>query len=56
MKKMILSIILCVALMLGAFVAWSCYKDLLALLLFCAALVPSCLFEEGRQEYKSSKR
>ena len=53
MKKMIISIVACIVLMLGAFTAWACYKDVLATALFIAALIPSCLFEQGRQEYKS---
>jgi len=51
MKKMILSVVACAALMLGAFWAWAVYRDILAAFLLILALVPSCLFEEGRQEY-----
>ena len=56
MKKMIVSIIACMALMFGAFYAWACYKDVLATILFICALIPSCLFEQGRQEYKARRR
>ena len=51
MKKMIVSVVACAALMLGAFWAWASYRDILAALLLILALVPSCLFEEGRQEH-----
>lgn len=51
MKKMIVSVVACAALMLGAFWAWAVYRDILAALLLILALVPSCLFEQGRQEY-----
>ena len=56
MKKMILSVVACAALMLGAFWAWASYRDILAASLFILALVPSCLFEEGRQERMSDRR
>lgn len=55
MKKMIISIVACAALMLGAFCAWAVYRDILAAFLFILALVPSCLFEEGRREYFNIK-
>lgn len=55
MKKMFISLIACMALMLGAFIAWACYKDVLATVLFIGALIPSCLFEQGRQEYQARK-
>jgi len=51
MKKMIVSVVACSALMLGAFWAWAAYRDILAALLLILSLVPSCLFEEGRQEH-----
>jgi len=54
MKKMIISVVACAALMLGAFWAWASYRDILAALLFILALVPSCLFEQGRQERRRS--
>ena len=54
MKKMIISILACMLLVLASFIAWSCYHDILAAFLFACALVPSCLFEQGRQEYKES--
>jgi len=56
MKKMIISIIACMALMSGAFFAWACYKDVLATILFIGALIPSCLFEQGRQERKARRQ
>ena len=55
MKKMIISLIACMVLMFGAFIAWACYKDILATVLFIGALIPSCYFEQGRQEYKSHR-
>ncbi len=55
MKKMIISVIACVALVFGACVAWLYSKDLIAGILILTALVPSCLFEEGRKEYKSGR-
>ena len=55
MKKMIISILACMALEFGSLVAWELYIDWLAALLFMLALIPSCLFEEGRKEYKASK-
>lgn len=55
MKKMIISIIACMALEFGSLVAFELYIDWLAALLFILALIPSCLFEEGRQEYKALK-
>ena len=55
MKKMILSIIACMALVFGSIIAWCCYKDILAAILFICAIIPSCLFEEGRKEYKASR-
>ncbi len=55
MKKMILSILACVALVFGSLIAWCCYKDLLAGFLFVCALIPSCLFEEGRKEYNENR-
>ena len=54
MKKMILSLVACVALVFSGMVAWCCYRDILAALLFILALVPSCLFEQGRQEHMKS--
>ena len=56
MKKMILSVAACSALMLGAFWAWAAYRDILAASMLVLALVPSCLFEEGRQERMSDRR
>ncbi len=55
MKKMIVSVVACAALMLGAFWAWAVYRDILAAFLLILALVPSCLFEEGRREYSNIK-
>lgn len=55
MKKMILSILACMALVFGSIIAWCCYKDILAAFLFTCALIPSCLFEEGRKEYKENR-
>ena len=55
MKKIIISIVACFALVLGSVIAWCCYQDLLAGFLFICALIHSCLFEEGRQEYKALK-
>lgn len=53
---MILSILACMVLMLASFIAWSCYHDILAAFLFMCALVPSCLFEQGRQEYNETRK
>ena len=55
MKKMIVSVVACAALMLGAFWAWASYRDILAALLLILALVPSCLFEAGRQEHLNNQ-
>ena len=55
MKKMILSLIACMVLEFCSLVAWNCYHDILAAFLFLCALLPSCLFEQGRQEYKGYK-
>lgn len=51
MKKMILSIVACLVLILGAAIAWCFYLDVLAAGLFASAIIPSCLFEAGRKEY-----
>ena len=56
MKKMILSILACIALEFGALLAWCDYHDILAAFLFICALVPSCLFGEGRQEYNQKRK
>ncbi len=50
MKKIIISLFACFALVFGALIAWSCYLDLLAGSLFLCALLPSVLFEEGCEE------
>ena len=55
MKKMIISMIACMALVLGSLVAFELYIDWLAALLFLLAFIPSCLFEEGRKEYNALK-
>lgn len=52
MKKMVISVLALLALMAGALVAYETYHDVLAAGLFMLALVPSCLFEEGRKEMK----
>lgn len=52
---MVLSILACIALVLAALYAFCCYMDWLACLLFLCALIPSCLFEEGRRELKRNK-
>ena len=52
MKKMVLSVVACLALEAGAFVAWMNYHDVLCVFLFALALIPSCLFEVGRREWK----
>lgn len=52
MKKMVFSVLACVALLVGALVAYETYHDVLATGLFTLALIPSCLFEEGRREWK----
>ena len=51
MKKMIISLIACAILVFCSFLAWSCYHDILAAFLFIFALLPSCYFEQGREEY-----
>jgi len=55
MKKMIVSILACMVLVFGSLVAFEHYADWLACLLFLGALIPSCLFEEGRKEYKAGR-
>ena len=55
MKKMIISVLACIALVLGACFAWLCYKDVLAVALLISALVPSVLFNEGLNEFKASR-
>ena len=52
MKKMVFSVLACVALVAGALVAFENYHDVLAAGLFMCALVPSCYFEKGRKEWK----
>ena len=52
MKKMVFSVLACVTLVVGALVAFENYHDVLAAGLFILALVPSCLFEEGRKEWR----
>ena len=56
MKKMIISIVACFGLLFAAFLAWASYHDFLAAVLFASAMIPSCLFEQGRQEYKKAKK
>ena len=53
MKKMIISLVALFALVSGAIAAWLCYQDVLAAGLLMSSLIPSCLFEEGRKEFKS---
>jgi hypothetical protein len=68
MKKMIISVIVCFAMVLGAFLIYACaydlatffhchYKvfDVLAAALFMGAIIPSALFEEGRKEYVNTR-
>lgn len=55
MKKMTLAVLLCVALVLGSFIAWCFYLDILACLLFICSLIPSCLYEEGWREFKTNR-
>ena len=55
MKKMILAIIACLALEFSSIVAFELEINWLAALLFLLALIPSCLFEEGRKEYKETR-
>lgn len=52
MKKMVISVLALLALLAGALVAYENYHDVLAAGLFMCALIPSCLFEEGRKELK----
>ena len=52
MKKMVLSLLALVLLVGGALWAYENYHDVLAAGLFMCALIPSCLFEEGRKELK----
>jgi len=56
MKKMILSIFLCTVLVAASAISYCCYMDVLAAGLLVAALIPSCLFEEGRKQYKAQKK
>lgn len=55
MRKMILSVIACVVLMLGAILAWCSYRDLLAGVLFVACVIPSATFEHGRREHERNE-
>ena len=51
MKKMILSAVVCVMLLLGSIVAYELYMNWLAGSLFVLTLIPTGLFAEGRKEY-----
>ena len=52
MKKMVLSLVACLALVGCAFLAFEKYHDVLAAVLFVCSFIPSCLFEEARKERK----
>lgn len=55
MRKMILSMTLCVALVILALVAFECYRNLLAgALLFCS-IIPSAVFVGERERYLERK-
>lgn len=54
MKKMILSLVACVALVFSGMVAWCCYRDILCVVCLICAMAASCLFEQGRQEHMKS--
>lgn len=52
MRKVCFSLLALVLLIAGAIWAYENYHDVLAAGLFLLALIPSCLFEEGRKELK----
>ena len=45
-----------VAMVFGAIIAWSCYLDYLAAILFLGAIIPSQLCEDGYKEMKEERR
>lgn len=56
MKKIIISVLVCVALVVAACLSWMFEKsDIQCLLLIIAAFFPYCYFEEGLNEYKEKK-
>lgn len=55
MKRMVIHALLCVALVALSFVAYEHYQDILAGALFCLAIIPSCLFEQARKEWKGER-
>lgn len=55
MKKAIIYLALCFLLVLGAFLAWACYKDVLAAALLAGAFIPSALFGGELEEIKVDK-
>ena len=52
MRKMILSVLACLALIAGSLWAYENYHDVLAAGLFSLSLVPSVIFEQGRKEWR----
>ena len=64
MKKMIISLLLCVLFTLTGCTVWLFtaaqmlpeWGYMILIPIGLVALITSCLFEEGRQEYKASKR
>lgn len=51
MKKMILYLIIFSLLLIGTFVAWCFYKDLLAAALFVGSIIAFGVFDSEREEY-----
>jgi hypothetical protein len=57
MKKMIISVTVCVALVAAACLSWMFAKsDIQCLLFLIAALFPYPYFERGKQDYKECRR
>lgn len=57
MKKMIFSVLVCVALVAAACLSWMFAKsDIQCLLFLIASFFPYPYFEEGRKEYKEGRR
>lgn len=52
MKKIIVSMCLIMALVLGAIYAWNAYHDILAVALFWAAIIPGNWLTAGVEELK----
>ena len=55
MKRMVWSALACVMLVGASIVAYEHYQDILAGVLFCLAVIPSCLFEDARKTWKAER-